>query len=99
MLLSPIFFAKASTERETPSAVRLLTTKISARTPAASKAFAVSYSQFVPGNTGMSAVGRAVLTAADRRSPSAETENTGRMRENASVFVGNTGSSFLAYRS
>ena len=38
-----------------------LNTKVSASAPALSKAFAVSYSQFVPGNTGINTFGRATL--------------------------------------
>ena len=47
----------------TASGVRLLTTKTSAFAPARSKARAVSYSQLVPGNTGMTTRGRATWTA------------------------------------
>ena len=45
------------------SGVRLLITRISAAPPARSTARAVSYSQFVPGKTGMNASGLTVLTA------------------------------------
>ena len=46
-----------------PPIMRLLTTKMSASAPAFSKALAVSYSQFVPGNTGISTFGFATLIA------------------------------------
>ena len=45
--------ANSLTERFRWSAVRLFTTKISASPPAFSTALAVSYSQLVPGNTGI----------------------------------------------
>ena len=53
-----------------PSAVRLLSTMICASAPASVMARALSYSQFVPGKTGISTRGRAVLTAGARRSAS-----------------------------
>ena len=46
-------------------------TKISGSAPARSIARAESYSQFVPGNTGISTRGRAAFTAGARRAPSA----------------------------
>ena len=49
--------ANSFTERFRWSAVRLLTTNISASPPAFSTALAVSYSQFVPGNTGIRNLG------------------------------------------
>ena len=52
--------AKSSTERITCSALRFLIIKISGSAPAASNAFAVSYSQFVPGNTGIRTLGFAI---------------------------------------
>ena len=55
--------ANFSTEREMPSAVRLLMTMIFVAAPASSIALAESYSQLVPGNTGMSTLGFAALTA------------------------------------
>ena len=54
---------KAATLSETDCAVRLFITKISASKPASQSAFALSYSQFVPGKTGISARGRAVFNA------------------------------------
>ena len=45
----------------TASGVRLLITKVSASAPAARKARALSYSQLLPGNTGMITRGRAIL--------------------------------------
>ena len=53
------------------SPVRLRTTTISGSMPARRQAWAVSYSQLVPGNTGITALGRAVLdlhTAGERLS-------------------------------
>ena len=44
--------------------------KISGAAPAAAIAFAESYSQFVPGNTGISTFGSAVLIAGAFRVPS-----------------------------
>ena len=56
--------ARASAMRSrlssTPSGLRLRTTSISGSAPARARARAVSYSQFVPGKTGMSACGRGV---------------------------------------
>ena len=60
----PTASAKAAALSAISAAVRLRTTKISACAPARSKARAVSYSQFVPGNTGISTRGRATDTAA-----------------------------------
>ena len=48
----------------TAPGVRLLTTKTSATAPARSKARAVSYSQLVPGKTGMTTRGRAIFSPA-----------------------------------
>ena len=45
------------------SDVRFLITKSSVFAPASSSARAVSYSQFVPGNIGISTVGFALFTA------------------------------------
>ena len=45
------------------SAVRLRMTKISASAPASVMALAESYSQLVPGKTGIRTLGRATLTA------------------------------------
>ena len=56
--------AKAATLPAMSAAERLRTTKTSASAPARSKARAVSYSQLVPGKTGMSTRGRAVFTDA-----------------------------------
>ena len=50
------------------AAVRLRTTSISASPPASMTARAVSYSQLVPGNTGMNARGLACFTAGAVRS-------------------------------
>ena len=61
--LSPTFFAKSSTDFAMLAAERLLITKISASAPALSAYFAESYSQFVPGNTGIRTLGFAVLIA------------------------------------
>ena len=46
-----------------PSAVRLLITAIFASAPASSTAFALSHSQFVPGNAGINTRGFAHFTA------------------------------------
>ena len=64
--LSLTLAAKLSMDDATSEAVRLLITKISGSAPARSKALAVSYSQLVPGNTGISAFGLAVLTEAEK---------------------------------
>ena len=52
-----ILLAKASTDSFTST--KFLITKISTSAPALSKAFFVSYSQFVPGNTGTNTLGLA----------------------------------------
>ena len=66
----------------TASGVRLLMTKTSALAPARSKACAVSYSQLVPGKTGMITRGRATWTAGvGRVAPEAARSN-----ETASTF-------------
>ena len=54
----------ASTVSSTAVGVRLRTTIVSAVAPARSQARAESYSQFVPGNTGMMTCGRAIFVAA-----------------------------------
>ena len=54
------FFISA-TEYSMSAAVRFFMTKISAFAPSRSKARAMSYSQLVPGNTGMTAFGWADL--------------------------------------
>ena len=69
MLASLMREANASTERATSSAVLLRMTKISGVAPASANALAVSYSQLVPGNTGMSTLGLAVFTAGARLAP------------------------------
>ena len=56
---SRTFLANSSADSATAAGVRLLMTKISASMPARLAAFAVSYSQLVPGNTGMSILGEA----------------------------------------
>ena len=61
--LLPIFAATVSTLLATSSAVRLRITTMSASPPAAMTARAESYSQLVPGNTGISTLGLATLTA------------------------------------
>ena len=55
--------ANRSTESATPWAVRLFSTRISPFSPAFSTAFRESYSQLVPGNTGMSTRGTATARA------------------------------------
>jgi len=56
-----IAFVNASTESRMPCAVMLRNTIVSTSAPARSNAFAESYSQFVPGNTGMNTFGFATL--------------------------------------
>ena len=51
-------------ESATRPSERLLKTKVSAAAPAASNARAVSYSQFVPGKTGMKTLGLATFERA-----------------------------------
>ena len=53
--------SRAWADWERRSALRLRTTTISGSMPARRQARAVSYSQLVPGKTGMTALGRAVL--------------------------------------
>jgi hypothetical protein len=72
--------------------VRFRTTIISGSAPAFSKARAESYSQLVPGNTGMSTRGRAVFTAGTGRDP-ASYENAGTGSSGIWILQGNTGSS------
>ena len=52
-------FTRASQLAVTSAGVRLRMTRISGSAPAARKALAVSYSQLVPGNTGMMTLGLA----------------------------------------
>ena len=59
--------ANRSADSATPWAVRLLITKTSGTAPAFSSARAVSYSQLVPGNTGISARGAAALAGGRTR--------------------------------
>ena len=59
--------AKRSTLSATSALVRLRTMNCSASAPASESARCVSYSQFVPGKTGMSAFGRTCLTAGATR--------------------------------
>ena len=54
------FFISAM-DSATSESVRFLNTKVSATAPAASNALAVSYSQFVPGKTGIKTLGLAYL--------------------------------------
>ena len=56
-----IAFTNSSTESRISSAVRFLNTFTIVSAPALSNAFALSYSQFVPGNTGINTVGFATL--------------------------------------
>ena len=53
--------SKIFTESLISSGVRFLNTLVITFAPAFSNAFAVSYSQFVPGNTGINTVGFAIL--------------------------------------
>ena len=56
-------FAKASVDSLIASGVWLRMTKTSGSAPTAANGFAVSYSQFVPGNTGISTRGLGVETS------------------------------------
>ena len=56
-------FSKVSTESRISAASRFLNTLVMTFAPARSKAFVLSYSQFVPGNTGINTVGCAILWA------------------------------------
>jgi len=56
-----IAFTNSSTESRISSAVRFLNTLTIVSAPALSNALALSYSQFVPGNTGINTVGLATL--------------------------------------
>ena len=60
--LSPIARTKASQLAVTSAGVRLRTTRIFGSAPARAKARAVSYSQLVPGNTGITTLGFATPT-------------------------------------
>ena len=55
----------SAAERRIPSGVLLLMTMTRGSAPASRNAFAVSYSQLVPGKTGMTTRGLAVRTAGD----------------------------------
>ena len=54
-------FSNSSTDSRMSAAVRLRNTFVTTSAPARSNAFALSYSQLVPGNTGMKTVGLATL--------------------------------------
>ena len=56
-----IAFTNSSTESRMSAALRFLNTLTIVFAPALSNAFALSYSQLVPGNTGMNTVGFATL--------------------------------------
>ena len=58
-----IAFSIWFTDSSIAEAERFLITIVSVTAPAFSKALAVSYSQFVPGNTGIRTLGLAILTA------------------------------------
>ena len=53
--------SKILTESLMSSGVKFLNTLVITFAPAFSKALALSYSQFVPGNTGINTVGLAIL--------------------------------------
>lgn len=59
------FSVKALTDSVMAAAVRLRSTRISGSAPASANALALSYSQLVPGNTGMSTFGFAVFRAGE----------------------------------
>ena len=65
--LSLTALAKRSTLSATSALVKLQMMNCSASAPASSRARWVSYSQFVPGKTGIIAFGRAILTAGATR--------------------------------
>ena len=56
-----IDFSNSSTDSLMSSAVRFLNTFVITSAPALSNAFVLSYSQLVPGNTGINTVGFAIL--------------------------------------
>ena len=59
-----IYLTIASTDSSIAAAVKLRTIKVLASAPAASKARALSYSQLLPGKTGMNTRGLAIFTGA-----------------------------------
>ena len=62
-----MIFAASSIESSISEALRFLTTIICASAPARSNALAVSYSQLVPGNTGINTLGTAALIDGNAR--------------------------------
>ena len=84
-----IFFAKYSTDSETFDADKLFITIISVCAPARSNAFAESYSQLVPGNTGISTLGFSHFIIAGAAFLSSY-ENAGISFFDSSDFVGYT---------
>ena len=60
-----ILLSIASTDSLIASIFRFLITSVSTCAPARSNTLAVSYSQFVPGNTGISTLGFAALIAGE----------------------------------
>ena len=87
-----IEFSSCSALSRRASAEKLRTTTISAAPPAFSTARAVSYSQLVPGNTGITASGFALLTAGAAALRSVK-ETLVRCSSEAAALVGNTLSS------
>ena len=65
----PIAFSNSSTDSRISSAVILRNTLVMTLAPARSNALALSYSQFVPGNTGINTVGFATLDVYKRQLP------------------------------
>ena len=89
-------FSRARADSSRAEAVRLRTTTISGSSPARRQARAESYSQLVPGNTGMATLGRAVLdlhTAGERLS-----QERVRAGADSPARVGYTSSSTLSLR-
>ena len=90
-----IFCAKASTDSLTAAEERFLITKISGSAPAAAIALAVSYSQLVPGNTGIST--RGFATGAALAYCTALYVKAGISSFLLSILQGYTGSNLFSY--
>ena len=98
ILLLRISPASLSTDSCTSSAERFLKIIVSTRAPAFSNATALSYSQFVPGNTGIITLGLAIFKEAAIL-PSALYFTSMGIPALFIVFVGKTSSSFPVYES
>ena len=89
-------FTSASVLSATLSGVRLLMMSVSATAPACSKARAESYSQLLPGNTGMMTRGRAMVPLyTSGATPSKDTVSTA----SPSARYGNTDSRWPSHAS